>query len=396
MLPRLDKKRGDGYSQPMNVFKFSIPEIFFGRGSLKHAGMCARNLGAKKIFFVSDEGLENAGWVDEVLKIFKKENLDHFFFSNVVSNPRDVHIEEGAEHYRRENCDVVMALGGGSPMDTAKGVALLAGNGGRVRDYEGANRISRPLPPMVFIPSTAGGCSDISQFAIITDVERQVKMSLISRNLVPNVSIIDPVILTTNTQDLIIESAVDALAHAVESYLSKIAFSMTESLSLKAIRMIFKNLPIALETGSLDSLEQLSIASTSAGMAFSNASLGLEHALAHSLGGKLDLVHGRIHSVMLPPVLHYNLPCCVEKLSDIGENIMGRRLSDSESTAMAAIEEFEKLFRTLGVPTRLREIVSDRSTIPQVCKMAVNDACLLSTPRSVTCKEMVDICEKAW
>lgn len=394
--PALTKNQAGYIAGLMKVLKFSIPEIFFGRGSLAYAGMCARNLGARKVFFVSDPGLEAAGWVEKVEEILKEEGLDWFYYSNVVPNPRDTHIEAGADRYREEGCDVVMALGGGSPMDTAKGIALLSSNGGKVRDYEGANQIHRPLPPMVFIPSTAGGGSDVSQFAIITDSQRMVKMAVISRTLVPNVSIIDPFILTTNSEELIIESAVDALAHAVESYLSKIAFSLTTGHSLKAIRLIFQYLPVALSTGSLDALEQLSVASTSAGMAFSNASLGLEHALAHSLGGMLDTVHGRIHPVLLPPVMRYNLPRCVDKLADIGKIILGGHKKTPRDTAVAGIEKFEELFDSLDVPTRLSEIVADRHTLPKVCERALQDACLLSTPREVTYAEMLNICEKAW
>ena len=169
-------------------------------------------------------------------------------------------------------------------MDAAKGIALVASNGGSVHDYEGANKIQRPLPPMLFLPSTAGSGSDISQFAIINDVTRRVKMSIISRTLVPNISIIDPLILATKTEDLIISAAIDALAHAVESFLSLIAFPLTEIQSVKAIGLIFKYLPSALKTKSLDDLEQLSIASTAAAMVFSNASLGMDHALGPFAG----------------------------------------------------------------------------------------------------------------
>jgi len=178
----------------------------------------------------------------------------------------------------------VIALGGGSPLDAAKGIALVASNGEQIRDYEGANRIHRPLPPMVFIPSTAGSGSDISQFCIITDVQRKVKMSIISRSLVPNISIIDPLLLQTKTRTLIVAAAIDALSHAVESYLSPIATPFTELQSLQAIRLIVGYLKTAVESRSLDSLEQLSTASTAAAMAFSNAGLGAVHALAHSLG----------------------------------------------------------------------------------------------------------------
>ena len=334
--------------------------------------------------------------MEKLCDIFKGEGLSWTYYSDIDANPRDFQVMQAAVLYQENNCDVVVALGGGSPMDAAKGIALVASNGGSVNDYEGANKSQRPLPPMLFLPSTAGSGSDISQFAIINDVTRRVKISIISRTLVPNISIIDPLILTTKTEDLIISAAIDALAHAVESFLSVIAFPLTEIQSVKAIDLIFKYLPSALETKSLDDLEQLSIASTAAAMAFSNASLGMDHALAHSLGGMLDVVHGLVHPTLLPPVMRYNLPACVDKVAEIGEVILGRRMRTPEATALAGIERIEEFSHSLGVATRLRDIVDDRSHLPQVCKMAAQDSCLLTNPRPATWEQMLEVCEEAW
>lgn len=380
----------------MDVRKFSIPEILFGQGSLEYAALCAYRMGAEKVFLVSDAGLENAGWVERIFSILKKERLAWYYYSAINSNPRDYQVSDGAERYREEGCDVVMAIGGGSPMDAAKGIAMVASNGGKVQDYEGANRIQRPLPPMVFIPSTAGSGADISQFAIITDMQRQVKMSIISRTLVPNISITDPQLLTTKPNDLIISSAIDALSHAVEAYISTIASTLTDVQALKAIDLILTYLPIALQDRSLAALEKLSSAGTFAGMAFSNASLGLDHALAHSLGGKLDVAHGLIHPVLLPPVMRFNLPTCVDKMAAIGEIILKRRLGSAEATAQAGIEQLETFFNDLKIATRLRDIVSDPDVLPQICEMAVYDTCLVTNPREATVEDMIEICKVSW
>ena len=380
----------------LNVRKFSVPEILFGRGSLRYAGLCAKRLGAEKIFLVSDTGLEKTGWVDKVFEFLEDEQLKCYYFSDVVANPRDFQVQEGARLYVEEGCDVVMAIGGGSPMDAAKGIALVASNGGTVHDYEGANRIQRPLPPMVFIPSTGGSGSDVSQFTIVNDVRRRVKMSIISRTLVPNISIIDPTLLTTKSRSLIIAAAIDAMAHAVESYVSLLASPFTEIHSLKAIELIVKHLPQAVETRSIDALENICIASTSAGMAFSNASLGMDHALAHSLGGMLDAVHGLIHPVLLPHVMRYNLPACRKKIAKIGEIVLGKCLKNEDETALAGIEKLAAYCEALNVSTRLRDIVPDRSELPRLCRMASHDSCLLTNPRPATWEEMLRICEDAW
>jgi alcohol dehydrogenase len=380
----------------MQVNKFTIPEIIFGRGSLEYVGISARGLGARKVLLVSDPGLEKAGWVKQLTDILDYEKLDWVYYSEVSSNPRDFQVERGAVVYRENAADVVIALGGGSPMDTAKGIAVVASNGGHIRDYEGANRITSPLPPMVFVPTTAGSGADISQFAIITDVGRRVKMSIISRTLVPNISIIDPNVLQTKPRELIISAGIDALSHAVESYVSTIASPFTETQSLQAIRLIIQHLAQASETRSPESLSQLSIASTAAAMAFSNAGLGAVHALAHSLGGIFDTLHGMVHPVLLPPVMRFNLPACARKMALLGEVLLGEREHSDRLTGLAAIAKLEELFLLLDVPVKLGQIVKDDSRLPELCRMATNDVCLLTNPRPASWEDLLRICEKAW
>lgn len=380
----------------MDIRKFSLPEIIFGHGSMEYTGSYALQLGAKKVFVVSDPGLEKSGWVKKLLQIIESSSLQWVYYSNVSSNPRDYEVHTGAELYKAEGADVVIALGGGSPMDMAKGVATVVSNGGTIQDYEGANLITSPLPPMIFLPSTAGSGSDISQFAIITDVGRKVKMSLISRSLTPNVSIIDPELLSTVDDDLLISSAVDALAHAVESYVSLIAHTLTETQALKAIHLILDNMQPALKTRNPQALEYLSIAATAAGMSFSNASLGACHAIAHSLGGFFDTTHGMVHPVLLPAVMKYNLPACEEKMATIGEIVLGKRLSSARQTAAGGIARLHEIFLELGTATHFREIVNDRSAFPQICEMATKDACLLTNPRPATAEELLAICDEVW
>ena len=183
------------------------------------------------------------------------------------------------------------------------------------------------------MPTTAGSGSDISQFCIITDVERRFKMSIISRSLVPNVSIIDPLVLLTKSEELIIASAIDAFAHAVESYLSLLASPFTEHQALKAMRLIVADLRPAIEDRSIEALENLSIAATAAGMSFSNAGLGVGHSLAHSLGGRFDVLHGLVHPILLPAVMRFNLPTSLEKLANIGRIVCGPRMCSAEVIA---------------------------------------------------------------
>ncbi len=382
----------------MDITKFAIPEIIFGRGSLNHAGQCALRLGAKKVFLVSDAGIEEAGWLQRLMDILDREKIRWVYYPGVTSNPRDYQVEQGADFYTKNGADVIIAIGGGSPMDTAKGIAIIASNGGRIRDYEGANRVQRPLPPMVLITTTAGSGSDISQFCIITDMQRGLKMSIITRTLVPNISIVDPLILRTKSASLIIQSAVDALAHAIEAYMSRIASPFTEMHSLKAIDLILANLQRAVASRSLDSLEQLSVAAVSASMAFSNAGLGAEHALAHSLGGHFDMRHGVVHPVLLTEVMRFNAAINPVRMAEIGRVILKRQLGSESDTAFAGIERLEEFFASFDVSLRLRDLIpeSERHHLEPICRMAVHDACNLTNPRPATWEELYRICEEVW
>ena len=388
----------NNFVDTMDITKFAIPEIIFGRGSLRHVAPCAQRLGARRILLVSEEGIEQAGWVEKLRKMLSAEGIEQAYYSNVSSNPRDFQIEEGARFYREQKADVILAIGGGSTLDTAKGIAIIASNGGKISDYEGANQVHNPLPPMLFITTTAGSGSDVSQFCIVTSVERQVKMAIISRTLIPNISIIDPLLLSTISRTQIIYSAVDAIAHAVEAYLSIISSPLTELHSLRAVDKILAALPQAAENKSFDAMEELSLASLSAGIAFSNASLGSEHALAHSLGGHFDMPHGVVHPILLPAFMRYNLDFAEKKLARLGEVILNRRQGNDRETALAGIARLEEFFGTLGVSTRLRDEVppEKRNLLKEVCQMAVNDACTLTNPRPTSAHELLTVCEEVW
>ena len=380
----------------MQITKFAIPEVIFGNGSIKYLAPCARRLGAKRVLLVSDPGVEEAGWAEVVMDLLKADGIECAYFSDVSSNPRDSQVYRGAELYREHRADVIVGIGGGSPIDAAKGISILVGNGGRISDYEGANKIMRPLPPMIFIPSTAGSGSDVSQFCIVTDMERQVKMSIISRSLVPNISIIDPGLLVTKSRELIIASAVDAFAHAVESYVSKLSSPFTEPKSLRAMRLFLDNIRDAVDSRSPEALTNLSIASTEAGMAFSNAGLGIAHSLAHSIGGRFDILHGLVHPVLLPSVMRFNLMSRPKKMAEVGFQITGKEYKSEEKQALMGVEALEKLFHEMGATRRLSDFLPDDSELHSLCHKALPDACTLTNPREADCRDLISVCEAAW
>ena len=188
----------------------------------------------------------------------------------------------------------------------------------------------------------------------------------------------------------------DSLAHAVESYTSNLASPFTEIQALRAIELIMKHLKPAVRTRSLDDLTQLSIASTAAGMSFSNAGLGFAHALAHSLGGLFDVLHGLVHPILLPAVMRYNMPACVHKMATIGKLVLGPRICSDAEMAKQGIDHIQAFFQELGVPVRLRELLPDQSVLHRMCAAAVNDACMLTNPRQGDCEALLSVCEEAW
>lgn len=380
----------------MQITKFAIPEVIFGNGSIKFLASCAQRLGAKRVLLVSDKGLEESGWVQKILNILEAEKLECVYFNELTANPRDCQIQQGAKLYRDHKADVIIGLGGGSPIDASKGIATIVSNGGRIHDYEGANRISHPLPPMIFIPTTAGSGSDVSQYAIITDKQRQVKMSIISRSLVPNISIIDPDLLVTKSRELILASAVDALAHAIESYVSRLASPFTESQALTAIGLIAGNIKPAANSKDREALKNLAIASTAAGMSFSNAGLGVGHALAHSLGGRYDVTHGMTLPILLPSVVRFNQHSCERKMDTIARTIKASCPAPVNDKKKPLSEMLHSMFEELEIPMRLRDIVPDNNQMEEICRLAVKDACSVPNPKEAKWQDLLEICSEAW
>jgi alcohol dehydrogenase len=299
------------------LLKFEVPEIIHGLGALSKIGQCAKRLGGECVFLVTDPGIIEAGWIDETLKYLEKEDLKCILYDNVVSNPRDFQVEEGAALYREKRCDVIVAVGGGSPIDTAKGIAILASNRGSISDYEGCNQVTQPIPPLVCAPSTAGTGADVTQFAVITNTERKMKMTILSRAIMPDISVVDPLLLQTKSPELIAATGMDTFTHALEAYVSSLSWPLTDPHAIHSIELVARHLVDAYRYKTIESLEGMSIASLEAGIAFSNAILGAVHALAHPIGGLYDIHHGVANSVLLPIVIRRNLEHSLDKYAQV-------------------------------------------------------------------------------
>jgi alcohol dehydrogenase class IV len=380
----------------LHRYKFEVPEIVFGRGMLSQVGSCARRLGGRKIFLVSDQGLFNAGWVDQVMKSLLEARLEFVYYDQVTINPRDVDVEEGAREYLRQGADVIVGLGGGSAMDAAKGIAILSANGGRIQDFEGNDRIIRPLPPMVLCPTTCGTGSDVSQFAIITDTEKRCKLTIMSRCVAPDISLTDPDTLKTLPEEYICTTATDALSHALEAYFSIASTTLTDVHAVKAIRLLKGSLVEAVREQTPDAMENMSRASLHAGMAFSNSLLGIVHALAHPIGGYYNANHGSINAVLLPEVIRYDLPVVTEKLSELAWGLGHKDVGNDKDVSEVVQGEVESLLEACGAPRSLRSLGVKHEDLPDLAKKALNDACLLTSPRQADEKDLLAILERAY
>ncbi|GAB4251929.1 MAG: iron-containing alcohol dehydrogenase [Thermoleophilia bacterium] len=370
----------------MRITKFVIPEIIFGLESLSEAGSSLARLGARRVFLATDPGVRAAGWVDAVLPHLGDAGLDCVVWDGVTENPKDAEVLAGTEVYLAEGCDSILAVGGGSPMDAAKGVGILATNGGRIRDYEGVDRIEKPLPPMVMAPSTAGTGADVSQFAVITDTERRIKMVLCSKSLVPDISITDPALLTTKDPELTAFSGMDALTHAIESYVSVAATPLTDVHALSAIELISQNLRQSVASrDNLTAKINMAMGSLKAGICLSNASLGATHAVTHQIGGRFDVAHGVANAIVLPHIMEYNL------ISDPGRYAriaaaMGERVESlgTREAALRAVEAVRNLAADIGMPVTVAEQEElDRACLDTMVSGALKDICLVTNPRDL-------------
>jgi alcohol dehydrogenase len=318
-------------------------------------------------------------------------------FDGAEPNPTDTNVRDGLKAYVDNRCDAIVSLGGGSAHDCAKGIGMVATNGGSIRDYEGIDKSKKPMPPFVAINTTAGTASEMTRFCIITNTSTHVKMAIVDWRCTPNVAINDPVLMVGKPPALTAATGMDALTHAVEAYVSIAATPITDACAIKAIELIAENLQPAVANGAnLEARDKMAYAEFLAGMAFNNASLGYVHAMAHQLGGLYNLPHGVCNAILLPAVCDFNLIAAAKRLGDVavalGENIDGLPPVDAAAKGIAAIR---KLSKAIGIPAGLKELGVKESDLPTMAENAKKDACQLTNPRTATLQQVVEIFKAA-
>ncbi|RST72514.1 iron-containing alcohol dehydrogenase [Siminovitchia acidinfaciens] len=374
----------------MKINKFVMPELIFGSGSIGQVGECCARLGARKVFIVTDPGVQASDWFEQVVDSCKDARLPYAIFSGITTNPKDYEVDKGVQIYLEEECDAIVGVGGGSAIDVAKAVAILATNGGTIQEYEGVDKIKFPLPPQVMVATTAGSGSEVSQFSIITDSKKKKKLTIISKSLVPDIAIVDPQTLITKSPLLTATTGLDVLTHAIESFVSIAATPLTDVQAKSAIMLVAQNLrPSVASKMNKEAKEKMAMASVQAGLAFSNAILGAVHAMSHAIGGRFLLPHGDVNAILLPYVMEFNYLACPEKFFQIaelfGEETSSRSMMDA---GQRAIEYVKKLSVDIGAPQRLSEMGLSESHAPIIGQVAIEDACMITNPRDITATDV--------
>ncbi|MFO7749043.1 MAG: iron-containing alcohol dehydrogenase, partial [Desulfobacteraceae bacterium] len=338
--------------------------------------------GASKVFLVTDPGVRRSGWTSAVEESLNQAGVPYVVFDGITPNPKDYEVMEGGDLCREEGCDLIVAVGGGSPMDCAKGIGVVVGNPAGILEFEGVDMVPEPGPPLIFVPTTAGSAADVSQFAIITDSVRKVKIAIISKMVIPDIALIDPATTTTMTRELTAATGMDALSHAFEAFVSTASSPLTDMAALNAVGLIIDNLPQACAfPEQMIFREKMMTASLMAGLAFSNASLGLVHAMAHSLGGALGLAHGQCNALLLEKVAAFNYPASPEKYDRLA-GAVNRKSHDwpREQRGSLLADSLAAFRKNLGIDQQLSALGVTLDDIPGLAEHAFDDPCLATNP----------------
>ncbi|HJV34688.1 iron-containing alcohol dehydrogenase [Geomonas sp.] len=380
------------------TYGFFIPTVsLMGIGSAKETGGQVKALGASKALLVTDKGISAMGMADKIKEQVEAAGVSVVIFDGAEPNPTDKNVHDGVKVYQEQKCDAIISLGGGSSHDCAKGVGLVIGNGGHIRDFEGVNKSTKPMPPFVAINTTAGTASEMTRFCIITNTDTHVKMAIVDWRCTPNIAINDPLLMVGKPAALTAATGMDALTHAVEAYVSTIATPITDACAIKAIELIAGYLSKAVANGEdLEARDKMAYAEYLAGMAFNNASLGYVHSMAHQLGGFYNLPHGVCNAILLPAVSQYNLIACPERFATIakalGENVDGLSVTEA---GQKAIDRIRSLSASIGIPTGLKALNVKEEDLKVMAENAKKDACQFTNPRKATLEQVIDIFKAA-
>ena len=367
----------------MGEFSFSVPQqIMVGRGMIKKLPECAHSLGCHKAYIISGRVLEGMGVVRSCQDLLAEAGIPSAAFAETEGNPSVETVERAAAGFLESGADTLIALGGGSPMDVAKAVGIVARYGGSIVDYEGADRVPGDIVPLIAIPTTAGTGSEVTAFSVITDHSRNYKLTVFSYKLLPACAILDPELLTTAPASVAAACGIDAFIHAEEAYVSKAASPFTEAMSEKAMELIGANIrQYVADRTDLAAAEGMLVGSLFAGIAFSWARLGNVHAMSHPVSAYYNVAHGVANGILLPTIVAYNAPAAKVKYGKIYHYITGTTVAEADFRPEMLADAIRELNAGIGLPASLREVGVTEARLEAMTDDAMKSGNIAVNPR---------------
>ncbi|WP_075603926.1 iron-containing alcohol dehydrogenase [Saccharicrinis aurantiacus] len=380
-------------------FTFGIgPQIIFGEGESQKIGEIVKSLGAEKVFVIYDQGVKSTGIVDDIITNLNGANLKVTEFGGVEANPSDITVEKAAEIGRVAEVDAIIAIGGGSPMDTAKAVNMLLTNPSPINQYEDFSVPVLPTKPLIAIPTTSGTGSEVTAFSIISNAKEKRKFIVGGPQALPAIALIDPELTYSLPASITASTGIDALTHAIEAYLSLGKNILTDQFALKAIELIYKNLVTVYEDGAnKDARANVMLGSSMAGIAFGNGGLGLVHAFAHPFSAYHKIPHGVANAIALPYGVKFNSVSSAKAVKEIGL-VMGLDIANlsAEEASKIVVNELKELNKKLNIPT-LSETGVKKDDLKTLAEATMNEQVLLmATPRKFTVDEALELLKEMY
>ena len=368
---------------------------YHGAGAIQEIATEVKSRGFKKAFVCSDPDLVKFGVTAKVLKVLDDNGFSYELYSNIKPNPTIENVQTGVEAFKNAGTDYLIAIGGGSSMDTAKAIGIIINNPefADVRSLEGVADIKNPAVPIIAVPTTAGTAAEVTINYVITDAEKNRKMVCVDPHDIPVVAVVDPDMMSSMPKGLTAATGMDALTHAIEGYITAGAWELSDMFHLKAIEIIAKSLRGAVDN-TPEGREGMALGQYIAGMGFSNVGLGIVHSMAHPLGALYDTPHGVANAIILPTGMEYNAPCTGEKYRDIAKamGVEGTEKMTQDEYRKAAIDAVKKLAADVGIPADLKDIVKPED-IPFLAQSAYDDACRPGNPRETSVEEITKLYE---
>lgn len=377
----------------MKDFTFAVPQdIIFGEGSLSKLGDLILKSGCRKPFIISGKTLTKLGVVERAVKLIEKAGYTTELFNEVEANPSIETVEKATNAFKESGADCIIALGGGSPMDVAKAVGIVAVYGGNIKDYEGGGKVPGKITPIIAIPTTAGTGSEVTAFTVITDHARNYKLTVFSYELIPQYALLDPELIMSLPKSVAAATGIDALVHAIEAYLSKAASPFSDSMAEKAMELIGSSIRSFIEDrGNKEAASAMLTGSMFAGLAFAWARLGNVHAMAHPLGGFFDVPHGVANAILLPIVMEFNALTDEGRYKKIYECLTPGRTIPEDFTPELLVNELKALTASLGIPKNLAEVGVTEDKIPAMAEDAMKSGNIAVNPRETTLEDIISL-----